>query len=111
MVSAAARSLALRGFPRSRLGLLRTLRRFAGLGARLASLRSRFFLEARAQRFHQIDHLRARLWRFGHRDLLTLDFLLYSRVDTCADVVGVRARIEGVGGLLLDQLRCELELR
>ena len=43
-------------------------------------------------------------------DLLALDLLLHRRLDARAHVVGVRGRVELVGGLLLDQLLRELQL-
>ena len=63
-----------------------------------------------AQRFHEVDHLRARFRRLRHGDLLAFDFLLDSGFDARSHVVRVSAGIEGVGGLLIDQLARELEL-
>ena len=64
----------------------RALRGLASFGgpSRLRRLRRRrrLLLEARAQRFHQVDHLRAAgFGRLGHRDLLALDLLLDRRLD------------------------------
>src|SRR5207302_11015371 len=61
-------ALLLGGLARGGFGLLDPL-------GRLAHLSFRFFLEAGAQRFHEIDDLGAGLGRFGHRDLLALDLL------------------------------------
>src|SRR5438034_7536555 len=84
------RSLACRG-----LGLLGALGRLARFGFRL-------LLEACAQRFHEIDDLGAGLGRFGQGNLLTFDLLLHRRLDARSYFVRIRARVELVGGLLLD---------
>ena len=64
-----------------------------------------------AQRFHQVDDLAAFPRRFGHGDLLAFHLLLHRCFYARAHLVGISARIEPVGGLLLDQLLRELELR
>src|SRR6185503_19815021 len=75
--------------------LPRRLRRLGLLGG--LGLARRLLLQARAQGFHQVDHLAAGwLGRLGQGDLLP--FVL------------VGARVESLGGLLLDDLLRELEL-
>src|SRR6266704_1451836 len=98
----------LSGFSRAfgwfaRFGLLRRLRRLRG--------RARFLVQARAQRLHEVDDLRAAFGLLGHRDLLAFHFLLHRGFDPRAHFVGVQGGIEFVGSLLLDQLLGELELR
>src|SRR6266581_2170147 len=97
----------LRGLSRAlgrfaRFGFLRRLSRFRGCAG--------FLVQARSQRFHEVDHLRAALGLLGHRDLLAFDFLLHGGLDAVAHLVLVCAGIEFVGSLLLDQLLRELEL-
>src|SRR5687768_11100104 len=73
--------------PLGRLALL--LGRGRG-GLRLRR-RRRLLLQARAQRLHEVDHLRADLGLVGERDLLPLDLLLDRRLDAGGDRVGVLA--------------------
>src|SRR5712691_1340383 len=98
----------LSGFSRAlgrlaRFGLLRRLSRFRGCAG--------FLVQARAQRLHEVDDLRAAFGLFGHRDLLAFHFLLHRGFDPRAHFVGVQGGIEFVGSLLLDQLLRELQLR
>src|SRR6266446_4669672 len=90
-------ALFLRGLACRGLGLLGALGRLARFGFRL-------LLEARAQRFHEIDDLSASLGRLGQRDLLALDLLLHRGLDALAHLVLVRGGIELLARLLLDQL-------
>src|SRR5438132_3905750 len=94
----------------SGLGALRRLSRGGGgglgflrpptqtLGRRL---RTGLLLEARAQRLHEVDHLRRRCGLLGERDLLALDFLLDRGLDARAHLVLVLLRIERLGRLRL----------
>src|SRR6185369_15637576 len=74
------------------------------------ALRGRLPLQARTQRFHEVDHLRARLRRLAQRDLLALDLLLHRSLDARGDLVRVQRRIERLARLRVDQLLRELEL-
>src|SRR5581483_4095631 len=95
---ACGRGLLLRRLLRGRGLGGRALRRLARLGLLGLRRRGAFLLEARAQRLH-------------HGDLLALDLLLHRGLDALLHLVLVRGGVEGFGGLLLDQLARELELR
>src|SRR6202171_1773321 len=93
--------------------LLRPLGRLARFSlwlARLGRCRS-LLLEAGAQRFHEVDDLRAStLGRLGQGDLLAFYLLLHRGLDARAHLVSVYGGVEDGGGLLLDQHLRELEL-
>src|SRR5688572_19230075 len=100
---------------RSGHGGYRALGRLAllvGRGRRGLGLRGRggLLLEARAQGLHEVDHLRG-LGLLGDHHLLALDLLLDRLLDAGGDRVGVLAGIEGLGGLRVDELLGELQLR
>src|SRR5207245_10514732 len=67
--------------------------------------------EARLERLHQIDDLRAGA-DLGRRrgDLLAIDLLLDESTYALSDVVLVGFGLEGIGGDLLDELHRELQL-
>src|SRR4029077_18138073 len=68
--------------------------------------------EARTQCLHQVDDLAFSGWRcFGHGDLLAFDLLLDGGFAPAAQFVLVRIRIVALGGLLVDELLGQFQLR
>src|SRR5439155_6726223 len=71
----------------SGLGALRRLARRGGGSLGFLRLRRAFPLEARAQRLHEVDHLRGRCGLLGERDLLAFHLLLDRGLDARTHLV------------------------
>src|SRR5512146_3089124 len=68
--------------------------------------------QAGPQGRHEVDHVSSRRGpRLGDGDLPTLHLTLDRLLDPRLDLIGIGARIEALGALLLDELAGQLELR